>query len=520
LDLRDAKQLLRSRIVWQVTAALFIGILLAQAIFAIPSYRDREARQMSALTEHARTIIDTLSRLAPADTSPHEFGSLGERVLSGTDIKGVAVFHRGGRMVHGIGEVPSDRPATTVKRGQAKDLAPKGIVAMVRRGTDRMDITFRRVSNGAPFYIVARVDTRQMAGDLRAMLGWQILATALTALVTTLVGLLMVGHHLLRPLLRLHAVISAKNGDRPAADMLGRRNEIGDLSRAVNGYMRSNEEAQRFAHRQNAILEQRVHERTAALEHAKEEAETANRGKSEFLANMSHELRTPLNAVIGFSEMMESRAFGELNDRYAAYAADINRSGEHLLEVINDILDISRIETGGMEMNEEVFNPASTIAGCVDLIRERAIEGQVMVGLDLPENLPNIEADQRKFKQILTNLLSNAIKFTPSGGRIDVGAEQAANSSFVLRVVDTGIGMRPEDIPIALEPFRQVDGRLARAYEGTGLGLPLVKSLTELHGGELTIASELGKGTTITISLPPARTHAAKLANQSKVLSA
>jgi signal transduction histidine kinase len=239
-----------------------------------------------------------------------------------------------------------------------------------------------------------------------------------------------------------------------------------------------------------------------------------------FLANMSHELRTPLNAVIGFSEMMVNRSFGDLNERYIAYATDINRSGEHLLQVINDILDISRIETGNVEMNEETFDAARAIKACVDLIRDRAGEEQVEVFAELAEDLPYIEADQRKFKQILINLLSNAVKFTPAGGRVGVHADINSSGQFAVRVADTGIGMPAEDIPVALAPFQQVDNRLARAYEGTGLGLPLVKSLTELHNGTVSIESAPDKGTTVTVALPAARIRRRAAPEESEKLTA
>ena len=234
-------------------------------------------------------------------------------------------------------------------------------------------------------------------------------------------------------------------------------------------------------------------------------AEAANRTKTEFLANMSHELRTPLNAIIGFSDMIKKRLFGELDERYVSYADDINKSGSHLLELINDILDVSRIETGNFDLNEEVLSPKEVIERAIRIVGARALENRLNLTTEISDHLPSIRADERKLKQIVINLVSNAAKFTPEGGSIRVSMEHDPRSGLILRVSDTGIGMRPEDIPLALTPFRQIDSELARAYEGTGLGLPLARSLVEAHDGTLLVESELGSGTTVTVTLPPWR---------------
>lgn len=224
------------------------------------------------------------------------------------------------------------------------------------------------------------------------------------------------------------------------------------------------------------------------LRTASESAEMANRTKSEFLANMSHELRTPLNAIIGFSEVMSSEVFGPIgNPQYKDYAVNIHDSGRHLLDIINDILDVSKIESGQLELFEEDIDLISAIQATTRLIRDRATRGGVSLHVSLPSALPRLHADPRRIKQILINLLSNATKFTPSGGSITVSADRSPEGGLILRVSDTGIGIKPEDIPLALTPFRQIDSGLARRHEGTGLGLPLCKALAELHDGRLTI---------------------------------
>jgi signal transduction histidine kinase len=250
-------------------------------------------------------------------------------------------------------------------------------------------------------------------------------------------------------------------------------------------------------------VHQREREATLAdLYRAKDAAEVASRAKSAFLANMSHELRTPLNAIIGFSEMLELETFGALgHPRYRGYARDIGDSGRHLLSVINDVLDISRVEFGALGLVEESVDLAALIAASLRLVEPKARDAGLRLELDLQRDLPMITADARRLRQVLLNILSNAIKFTPAGGPLLVTAKVIGNG-VTLAVEDSGIGIAPEDIAKALRPFGQIDGRLARKYEGTGLGLPLAKAMTESHGGTLEIESTPGRGTTVSIRLP------------------
>ncbi|MCH8862309.1 MAG: PAS domain S-box protein [Proteobacteria bacterium] len=248
-----------------------------------------------------------------------------------------------------------------------------------------------------------------------------------------------------------------------------------------------------------ATLETEVTERQRAESHA----QIANRAKSEFLANMSHELRTPLNAILGFAEVIEGHLFGDdQTEKYKEYAGDIRESGEHLLQIINDILDLSKIEAGEMELDEGLVNPDALVDSCVRLTRERADAAglTVQVSSELPP--VNLHGDERKLKQILINLISNAIKFTDRGGKIEISSRLNDKGDLLLVVEDTGIGIAAEDMDKILSPFGQVDSSLARKNQGTGLGLPLVKSLIELHGGSLEIESEPDKGTRVTLWLP------------------
>jgi len=240
---------------------------------------------------------------------------------------------------------------------------------------------------------------------------------------------------------------------------------------------------------------------------SKEEAELANRAKSEFLANMSHELRTPLNSIIGFSDMIMNEIFGsQSNPRYSDYGTAINVSGTHLLKIISDILDISKIEAGEATVEDTEIDVGKVVSDCITMVEGRTEEVGLDVEAHMPDHLPPLRADERQLKQIVINLLSNATKFTPEGGRVTVSARLDDNSGMKISVTDTGIGIAAEDIPKTLKPFGQVADSHIRNQGGTGLGLPICKSLMELHGGSLDIESELGKGTTVTIRFPPERT--------------
>jgi signal transduction histidine kinase len=243
-----------------------------------------------------------------------------------------------------------------------------------------------------------------------------------------------------------------------------------------------------------------------ALRIAKDDAEAANRAKSGFLATMSHELRTPLNAIIGFSEMMVREVLGTLgNEQYRAYVTDIHASGTHLLQIINDILDLSKAEAGKLELHEEVFDLRDQIRSVRQLISTPLRTGELSDSVVLPADLPLLRADERKTKQILLNLVSNAVKFTPAGGHIEIAVRFAPEAGLTLTVSDTGIGISPADLSRVLAPFEQVDSSFSRSHQGTGLGLPLVKAIIELHGGSLVLNSEVGVGTKVSVTFPPYR---------------
>ena len=249
-----------------------------------------------------------------------------------------------------------------------------------------------------------------------------------------------------------------------------------------------------------------LRQEVAVRKAAERAAAAASQAKSDFLANMSHELRTPLNAIIGFSEVMCTELFGRIeNRRYVQYATDIRESAIHLLTVISEVLDFSRAEAGGLTLHESAVDIVAAIYAARRLVEERAAAGGVTIETVQQAGVPSLRADERMVKQMLINLLSNAVKFTPEGGKIAIRVEHDTGGDLLIKVADTGVGMAPEDIPVALTAFRQVDSGWSRKHGGTGLGLPLVKSLVELHGGTLHIESARGLGTTVTLSFPAAR---------------
>jgi PAS domain S-box-containing protein len=245
---------------------------------------------------------------------------------------------------------------------------------------------------------------------------------------------------------------------------------------------------------------------TDELRRHMEAAELASRSKSEFLANMSHELRTPLNAILGFSEVIGSEMFGPVgHPRYRDYAKDIYGSGRLLLGIIDDLLDLSRLEYGKLDIRAESVEAAEIVEACTRLVDGKAREARVRVVAALPAVPVHFEADALRLKQVLLNLLTNAVKYTPEGGRVTIGVSAQQNGEILFDVVDTGIGMTAHEVEIALQPFGQVENAMTRHQQGTGLGLPLAKGLVELHGGRLTIESTPKLGTRVAVTLPAAQ---------------
>ena len=333
---------------------------------------------------------------------------------------------------------------------------------------------------------------------------------AILAVITAVV--VFVGINLITdPLSRVtHAMVRIGEGDLETAVPASSRNDEVSRMAAALERLRQNaqrvEQAERDLRRANASLEQRVQERTAELERARQQAVEANRAKTEFLANMSHDLRTPLNAILGFSDIMRTRTFGPLGDRrYEEYAEDIHHSGTLLIALINDLLDISKVEAGKFELDDEEVDIAQLVQSCMRQVATMASAADQTLSANIPADMPALWGDEKVLVQILNNLLSNAVKFTPDGGSIQVSAWTDSAGQVLLSVTDNGIGMTEDGVAKALRPFEQAHNARLREHKGTGLGLHLCANFMKLFGGRLEIRSRLGEGTTATVIFPAER---------------
>jgi signal transduction histidine kinase len=335
--------------------------------------------------------------------------------------------------------------------------------------------------------VVAEQPRREVLQPVYESLGRTIVVMGL-GIVAALVSGYVLARRLTQPILELGR----------GADMIAG----GDLSARIG--VRTGDELEALAHEFNRMaaelqgytagLEQRVAEKTAQVE-------LANRHKTEFLANMSHELRTPLNAIIGFSDVLRERMFGPLNAKQMEYVSDIHASGEHLLSLINDILDLSKVEAGRMELDVHAFDVRAALENCCTLIRERVLRHELRLSVEVAPDVGPWRGDERKFKQVMLNLLSNAVKFTPPGGEVNVRA-WLEHDALLASVADTGIGIAAADIETIFQEFRQLPGPEQARSEGTGLGLALSRRLVALHGGSLTVKSAPGRGSVFTARFP------------------
>jgi signal transduction histidine kinase len=375
-------------------------------------------------------------------------------------------------------------------------------LSQARPRADNLERLTNQLVNRAEGDIALRIDQNNQA-YIRSQ--WLIIGFAVGSIVLALLLGFAISDSLVGPIKNMETrQLQIAAGDFSGRVSVTNRDELGNLAANLN--QMSDELGRLYAE-----LHIRNHELTVALdtnvrlfqelEEKSRLLEQASQHKSEFLANMSHELRTPLNAIIGFSEVLIERMFGELNARQGDYLQDILDSGRHLLELINDILDIAKVEAGRMELLVERFRLADVLDDSLTMIRERAARRGIELELDVDPVIDVVEADERKIKEIVLNLLSNAVKFTADGGRIAVSARQIDDMAQVA-VSDTGIGIAPDDLGKVFEEFQQVGSILTKKQEGTGLGLTLAKNFVELHGGRIWVESQVSVGTTFTFTLP------------------
>lgn len=380
---------------------------------------------------------------------------------------------------------------------------------------DATDLDYRIVqpinhATRSGFKTVGRLTT--VTSDERLWTGFYRRATVMFGLLVLVSAVIILGVHVVlrasvvRPIRELISAIErVERGSARQEVIWPSDDEVGKVIQAYNRLEQNRELYETELSETRRSLENRVQARTLELQVAHDQANAANQAKSRFLANVSHELRTPLNAILGFADLISSEQFGPINDkRYLEYSVFIGRSGQHLLTLINDILDLSKVEAGQLEIHEELVDLAGVTEDAVRMVRQRAEAERISLNIVDMAAAPVVRADRRMMLQIYVNLVSNAVKFTPKDGRVEVGWKMV-EGGVGLVVADTGIGIPPEDIPMLMEPFTQRDGELARGYEGTGLGLPLTKHLTELHGGRLEIEATDGGGTIVTVVLPTSR---------------
>lgn len=499
--------LVRCRLCWRITAMVFLAIMVIEAAILVPSYRNYERDRLASSFDAAAAAVEAGYVIAGRpDPGSAEMHAAATALIGTAGLRGLAVADPHGELVLAVGQL-SGTPAVRVLE-QGDEIRQIG----------RSSAAAIRASSALPGYLLALdVDTSFLPADLRRFLVRIGGLIALISLVVTVATMFVLRGVVLERLVGLaHNISLATRAPENAQEHQtspGRPDELGILTSNVNSLLISTSVALAAVREReerlvglNRTLEQRVGERTAELHEAKVAAEAASNAKSAFLANMSHELRTPLNAIIGFSQLLTSDEGDVFTDeRYREYVVDICKSGEHLLALINDLLDISRIEAGRFELNEDEADIGLIVQDAASLVGLLAREKDIALSVTVSEADFVVLADSRVLKQIVLNLAANAVKFTPRGGRISIEIRISATHDIGIAVIDNGIGIADDKLEMVFEPFGQVASHLAREHQGAGLGLPLSKRLLELHGGTLEIRSTLGEGTQAIAWLPAGR---------------
>ena len=481
------------RLCWRIAISIFAAILLVEAtvlVFATARFEtdklaEIEARGMAWITTIIR-VHQNVMDVGAIENASHELPQLSK-------ILGLTLYSPTGAKIGSFGAAPSltlaplGRDHTDAKSVRSDD----GKHYQVIRYADKLK---------APFIAAVRLDASSVADDVRAFLWRSLTDILILTLVVTLATLAVLSALVFVPIVRLrrHLDAAGRNPEQTEAYTIDtdQNDEMGEVTRAFNSMVR------RLTHSIQSI---RAHEKE--LEFAKYAAESANRAKSDFLSSMSHELRTPLNAIIGFSQLLELNPQEPLSNKQREHTGHVITSGEHLLGLINQVLELSKIETGIIDVSLEDVGPGDVISGSLDIVHVLAEENDVQIdNRAAGQSLPLLRTDRSRLLQILLNLLSNAIKYNRTGGRGTLEAEEVKNGFLRIRITDTGPGIPKSKHAGLFEPFNRL-GREAGEIEGTGIGLTITKQIIELLGGEIGIESEAGAGASFWIDLPISRNN-------------
>ncbi len=483
------------------TAIILILASLAFVALEINNYRRSLAQELTAIAQITSSNLTAAIIFDDRAAAQETLAALGAR----PNIESAAIYTPDGRLFarHSPGEPqenlnPGPRPATL-----AAGATPAVTSSEPSLGSKRayeLEWTAQSVDLYGPIGfdgdVIGAIQIRSNLDQINATIETYLSVVVMIVLLAIALAWLLASllqRSVTQPIFGLLDTVRTVTNERDYSLRADKRSSD-ELGALVDGF--------------NAMLAETEAHKTE-LSTARQQAESANRLKSDFLAQMSHELRTPLNAILGFSDFMMNEPHGPLgHENYREYMRDIQNGGQHLLGVINDILDLSKIEAGGTQLVEDALDTEELIDESIRLLRERAETAGIGLRAEIEPGLPHLYGDGKLIKRGLLNLLSNAIKFTPARGQITVRADEESNGAITLTVIDNGIGIAPQQIEHVMSPFGQAENVMTRSQDGTGLGLPLVKSFMDLHGGSIELRSALGEGTKVALRFPVERTRA------------